>query len=75
MQLPASDADAVAFLRRSARVAPRAIAVASPDGAIDYVQLLARVEALAQLLRGVLGNVAREPVAVVTEHDPAVPEI
>lgn len=67
--------DVLAFLRRSARVAPTALAVASPDGALDYSQLLARVETLAGQLRSALGSGRREPVVVVAEHDPAVPEL
>ena len=73
--LTAASADVVAFLRRSVRVAPRSIAVASPSGAIDYSQLMARVDALAALLRNMLGPGGREPIAVVAEHDPAVPEL
>lgn len=51
------------------------MAVASPDYAINYAELMARVEALAAMLRDSLGNTRCEPVAVVAEHDPAVPEL
>jgi acyl-CoA synthetase (AMP-forming)/AMP-acid ligase II len=68
-------ADVVAFLRRSARIAPQALAVASPDYSINYADLLVRVEAVAALLRESLGDGRCEPVAVVAEHDPAVPEL
>jgi len=70
-----SSADVVAFLRRAARIVPDALAVASPDGTLNYAQLLARVDALAGFLRNALGTARREPVAVVAEHDPAVPEL
>jgi acyl-CoA synthetase (AMP-forming)/AMP-acid ligase II len=68
-------ADVVGFLRRAARVAPAALAVGCPDYTLDYAQLLVRVERLAQALRDTLGDARSEPVAVIAEHDPAVPEL
>ena len=68
-------ADVVALLRRSARIAPDALAVAAPGYSINYAELLARVESVAAMLRDALGSGRCEPVAVVTEHDPAVPEL
>ncbi|MBM3346311.1 MAG: long-chain fatty acid--CoA ligase, partial [Betaproteobacteria bacterium] len=70
-----SAADVIAFLRRASRIAPGALAVASPDGTLNYAQLSARVDALAGFLRNALGTARREPVAVVAEHDPTVPEL
>lgn len=75
MLIPPAQPDVLGFLRRSARVAPLRMAVAHPGGSISYVQLQARVDALANTLRTLLGTARREPVAVVIEHDPEVPEL
>jgi long-chain acyl-CoA synthetase len=64
-------ADIMAFLRRSARVAPSRVAVASPAGEQTYSQLLSQVDELARMLPP--AELGPEPIAVVTGNDPAAP--
>ena len=64
-------ADVTSFLRRSARVAPLGIAVASPDGEQTYEDLMSQVDELARSLPP--SNQGPEPIAVVTGNDPIAP--
>ena len=64
-------ADVTSFLRRSARVAPLGVAVASPDGEQTYAELLAQVDELARSLPP--SDQGPEPIAVVTGNDPITP--
>jgi acyl-CoA synthetase (AMP-forming)/AMP-acid ligase II len=64
-------ADVTSFLRRSARVAPLGVAVASPDGEQTYAELMAQVDELARSLPP--SDQGPEPIAVVTGNDPITP--
>ncbi|MDH3307992.1 MAG: acyl--CoA ligase [Acidimicrobiia bacterium] len=65
--------DAVSFLRRAGNHRSSSTAVVHPNGSITYGELLRRANHVAQRLpRPDLGP---QPIVVVTEHDPATPEI
>lgn len=64
-------ADVTSFLRRSARVAPLKVAVASPDSEQTYVDLLSQVDELTGLLPP--PDQGPEPIAVFTGNDPLAP--
>ena len=63
----------VSFLRRSAAVAPDWPAVATPDGAASYRELLAWVEAVAATLPSAAEG--SEAIAVIGEHDHVIPSL
>jgi malonate-semialdehyde dehydrogenase (acetylating)/methylmalonate-semialdehyde dehydrogenase len=69
----------ISLLNRSARTAPETVAVSAPDedggyADVTYAQLLRRVESAARMLPPPAGGMG-EPIGVVTEHDPATPEL